>query len=81
MTEHRCRVCGKPATQLAHRIPQTKQNVKHYGERVIHHPYNLAWVCGLACNDAVSISNHPVDRARLLARIYDELGDTERRAT
>lgn len=51
-----CVVCGKPATQLAHRVPQTKSNLAKYGKARIHSPDNLRAVCGLACNAAVAAS-------------------------
>ena len=68
-----CEVCGTPLSwdtfQLAHRIPQRKHTLKKYGEEVIHHPLNLNAVCGLRCNDAVSISNHPV----LIATLVEDI--------
>lgn len=70
----RCRHCGKPVAwpgQLAHLIPQSKAMLRRYGKEVIHHPLNLALVCGLACNDAVSISNHLVAENELVKRILD----------
>lgn len=73
-----CEVCGKPATQLGHRLPQTRHNLTIYGEKVIHHTRNMAHVCDLKCNSAVSISNHPLAQARLLAAIYDDLARKER---
>jgi len=55
-----CEVCGKPGTQLAHRIPQTKYNLQYYGGEIIHHEKNLALVCSLECNSQVNISQYPV---------------------
>lgn len=53
----KCPVCGMYLTygrpQLAHRIPQTKANIKKYGKAVIHHPDNMVLVCSLKCNTAV----------------------------
>lgn len=76
----RCPVCGElmMTSQIAHRIPQTKANLRRYGEAVIHHEYNLERVCGLGCNDAVSISNHPLAKSALLVRIWDNLAARER---
>lgn len=68
----RCTVCDRKVEwpgQLAHKIPQTKRNLHIYGESVIHHPLNMALVCGLHCNDKVSISNHPVEIADLVGVI------------
>jgi len=54
-----CEICGKPATQLAHRIPQTETNLRIYGPSIIHHDLNLAAVCGLKHNAAVNIGRNP----------------------
>lgn len=72
----KCWVCRKPVPwpgQLAHRIPQSRAMLRRYGVAVIHHPINLRLVCGLACNDAVSISNHPVQERELVRRIEYEI--------
>jgi hypothetical protein len=72
----RCRNCGKPVPwpgQSAHCIPQSRAMLKKYGARVIHHPLNQKLVCGLACNDAVSISNHPVKERELVILIQEDL--------
>jgi len=45
-----CRVCGKPATQLAHCIPQRKEFLARYGYRIIHSRYNRVPACSLECN-------------------------------
>jgi len=72
-----CPACGEflavQEAELAHRIPQRKYYLKQYGPRVIHHPLNLVLTHRGACNDAVSISNHPVEVDRLAARIRKEL--------
>ena len=73
--------CGNQASQLAHRIPQTKRNKYRYGEAVIHHELNLVPVCCLECNDAQGISNHPIEQAHLLAHIYEDLAGLERGRT
>ena len=54
-----CEACGGPlgpGMQLGHRIPKNKHNLARYGAHVIHHRLNLAGVCCLACNAAVSIA-------------------------
>ncbi len=61
---YKCVVCGMPVNiygtaQLAHRIPQTRANLRKYGAAVIHHPLNLASTCSLFCNSKVDIRNHP----------------------
>jgi len=71
----RCEVCHQPLAlsdcQLAHRIPQTKYNLKTYGKTVLHHEYNLAAVCSLGCNSAVLLSpaTHPIEAKALIGRI------------
>jgi len=37
--------CTQPATELAHRIPQTKWALRKYGAEVIHHRLNLVATC------------------------------------
>lgn len=76
---YRCEVCRQPISldnsQLAHRIPMTKYNLKTYGKAVIHHEKNFAIVCGLQCNSAVllNIATHPVEAEELLNEIRSEL--------
>ena len=70
-----CEVCHQPLAlgdcQLAHRIPQTKYNLRTYGKTVLHHEYNLAAVCSLGCNSAVLLSpaTHPIEAKALIGRI------------
>ena len=54
-----CQKCGRPATQIAHRIAQTKASIKKYTEKIINHNYNLVPVCGLECNSHFNIGNNP----------------------
>ena len=76
LAEGKCEVCGKSVrvteSQLAHRIGQTKRNLKKYGKEIIHSPANLALVCGLKCNSAVDISFRPEEIKKLLKEIEDE---------
>ena len=75
----KCEVCGKPLTldgcQIAHRIPKTKYNLSHFGKSLIHHPKNLACVCGLKCNSAVllNIATHPIEASALIEAIREDL--------
>ena len=75
-----CEVCHQPLAlsdcQLAHRIPQTKNNLKTYGKTVLHHEYNLAAVCSLGCNSAVLLSpaTHPIEAAELITKITMNIG-------
>lgn len=68
-----CVVCGVQLDwslfQMAHRIPQRKYFLKKYTKAVIHHPKNLAATCGLRCNNAVSIGNHPIEIQMLVEDI------------
>jgi len=75
----RCEVCHQPLAlsdcQLAHRIPQTKYNLKTYGKAVLHHEFNLAAVCSLKCNSKVlkNLATHPVEGQELIAKIKKEI--------
>lgn len=65
-----CVRCGRRAFSLAYRIPQSQMNLKKYGSDIIHHPFNMLPVCNSSkCNDAVSISNHPM----LIERVAKEI--------
>ena len=60
-----CQKCGKMATQTAHRIANTKTNIKKYGNEFINHNINLVSVCCLECNDSYNIGNKPLQADRL----------------
>ena len=52
-------VCGNSVhiygtPQIAHRLAQTKANIKKWGKGVIHHNVNLRAVCSLRCNASVA---------------------------
>jgi len=73
-----CETCGKHLKwgefELAHRIPQNKTMLRIYGPEVVHHPRNLALTCkNAACNDGVSISNHPIEIAEMVREIREGL--------
>jgi hypothetical protein len=73
----RCENCGRSMPfpgQWAHKIPQNVHFTKMLGLEVIHHEYNLALVCSLKCNDAMSISNHRMAIFLLVDKIRSELG-------
>jgi len=42
---------------MAHRLRQSKANLKKWGEEIIHHPINLVATCSLKCNAKASTSN------------------------
>ena len=71
-----CAVCGKlvkySECQLAHKIGQTKANLKKYGKEVLHNEKNLELVCGLACNSAVDISFRPNEVLKVLVEIQGD---------
>lgn len=53
----KCFFCKKELnfmlSQLAHVVPQTKKNIKKYGENKIHHENNMRLVCSQNCNSKV----------------------------
>ena len=59
-----CQRCGKPATQIAHRIANTKVNRKYWGE-LIDNCVNLVPVCNLECNASYNIGMKPIKCNRL----------------
>lgn len=73
----KCQVCQCPINeyncQLAHRIIKSKSNIEKYGEKIIHHDFNLVAVCELTCNSKVNIENKPEEKKKLLLRIKKEL--------
>lgn len=54
---YECCICGQPAWQLGHCIPQGE--VDKYGKEVIYHWNNMLPVCGLYHNSRVNIGNNP----------------------
>jgi hypothetical protein len=73
-----CEVCKRPLAtfgtpQLAHRISQSKMNLRKYGEEIIHHELNLAPVCCLKCNSAVLIDRNPEQTELLIDRILEAI--------
>lgn len=58
-----CGICGLHSSfygtpQLAHRVPQTKRNIKLYGKKLIHHIDNLTLTCSLACNKKAELPRY-----------------------
>ena len=71
-------ICGRSiyeygTPQLAHRIAQSKMNIKKYGACVIHHAKNMRSACSLKCNDRCNIGNKPAEVIKLVDDIRDEL--------
>lgn len=60
-SQGRCEICGISMSfgqmQMAHRLRQSKANLKKWGEEIIHHPINLVATCSLKCNARASTSN------------------------
>lgn len=66
--------CSNPACHLAHRIAQTKANIKKYGKSIIHHELNLVAVCeNLEHNSYFNIGFNPVETEKLVEKIKAEL--------
>ncbi len=72
-----CEVCGrhlsKGQPQLAHRINQSKMNIKKYGKEIIHSPLNLAPTCSLKCNAKVSLYGKTQSISDLVEKIKSVL--------
>jgi len=70
-----CEVCGRPLIdgqpQGAHRIGNTQLNRKLYGDIVIDSPLNMGYVCSLACNASLDISQNPCECLKLAKKIYE----------
>ena len=67
--DYTCQKCGKPATQIAHRINQSKVNIKKYGEKIINNHNNLVSVCSLYCNGSYNIGFRSNRNSIMLPRI------------
>lgn len=75
---YRCHHCGGSiyahgTPMLAHRICQSKANIRKYGEDIIHHPLNLLSACCLKCNDSANIGFNPVAREALIDEIMEAI--------
>ncbi|MCL2793603.1 MAG: hypothetical protein FWD87_11005 [Spirochaetaceae bacterium] len=78
MLQKYCFVCGNhlgQAAQWAHRIPQTKANIKKWSKKVIHHKLNMRLVCSIKCNSAVALNPaaNPVEATELVKKIREDL--------
>ena len=77
----RCEICEQPmpitTMQLAHRIGQTKANLKKYGKEIIHHELNMKAVCGLRCNARADISFRTEEVKALVEEIRNAEGITK----
>lgn len=83
-----CPKCGKPipsGAQLAHRInqgPNNKRNLEKrfkdefgpgIGKKIIYHPLNMVLSCPGRCNSSFLVDNKPLERARLINKILDDI--------
>ena len=72
-----CANCGQKLSftefQLAHRIANTIENRKIYGDAVIDHKLNLAVTHAGACNDAMNIGYNPEKSRTLAEKIKEEI--------
>jgi len=75
-----CKHCGKPlragVPQLAHLIPQRKNNLKKWGKKIIHHPDNFLSACSLECNNALQV-NAPMEQEIIVERIKSRIEQGE----
>jgi hypothetical protein len=65
-----CKGCYEKATQIAHRIAQSKVNRKKYGNEIIDHNINLVSSCQ-ECNDSFNIGMNPGKTERLVEFIKE----------
>jgi len=72
---YECPVCHEyvdmETGELAHKIPKSKWCLAKWGPEILHHRFNVDLVHH-KCNDAVSISNHPVEMEALAEKIRKE---------
>ena len=71
-----CWNCPAPATELAHRISNSRSNLRKYGKGIVHHILNLVGSCS-RCNQLALIDNKPIKVARLVRRIVADMAGTE----
>ena len=73
----RCFTCGEPVAitqmELAHRISQSKTNLKLWGEAVIHHKMNLRGTHPGRCNSWVSLNPDSIEAEKLVYDIQKEI--------
>jgi 5-methylcytosine-specific restriction endonuclease McrA len=79
----RCFTCGEPIAlgdmELAHRISQSKVNLKLWGEAVIHHRLNLRGTHAGRCNSRASLNPSSREAERLVYTIQKELKKAKER--
>lgn len=58
--------CSHQGAQIAHRISQSRMYKKLYGYKVVHHNFNLVYVCGLEHNDYFNIGQNRTAEKKLV---------------
>ena len=78
-----CFSCGEPMAitemELAHRISQSKTNLKLWGEAVIHHKMNLRGTHPGRCNSRVSLNLDSIEAEKLVYDIQKEIKKAKER--
>ena len=69
---YQCQRCGERATEVAHRIANTKVNNKKYGIKVIAHAFNKRASCP-KCNSSFNIGNRPMEVGPLVEMIRRDI--------
>ena len=73
----RCFTCGEPVSitqlELAHRISQSKTNLKLWGAEVIHHRLNLRGTHPGRCNSRAALNPDSIEAEKLVYDIQKEL--------
>ena len=73
----RCFTCGEPVSitqlELAHRISQSKTNLKLWGAEVIHHRLNLRGTHPGRCNSRASLNADSIEAEKLVYDIQKEI--------
>jgi hypothetical protein len=68
-----CARCGKYCWNngnVAHRIAQSKTNIKKFGKHIIDHKFNKIWTCySWLCNDSYNIGMNPDKSMKLISLI------------
>lgn len=80
----KCAHCGRQhyrhsEMELAHRVSNSKVNIRIWGIARVDHQRNKALVCrdrkdGVDCNSSMLIDNRPLEAGELMRSIGDELG-------
>ena len=79
----RCFFCGDPVSitqmELAHRISQSKTNLKLWGAEVIHHRLNLRGTHPGRCNSRAALNPDSIEAEKLVYDIQKEIKKAKER--